>query len=101
MTSGRHAPRNDLLLAVGIAPLVILEVTTNGGIEPKAGAVVTELVVISGIAFRRSAPLLAAVLVSIGSIAEAAVGVPLRRADRAVARLCDRRVLARLFRARS
>jgi signal transduction histidine kinase len=77
MRIGTYPPRADILLAAGIGVLTVLEVVVSREIEPKPGALVAELVIISGIAFRRSTPILAAALASIGSIAEAAVGVPL------------------------
>jgi signal transduction histidine kinase len=71
-------PRSDLILAAVLGLAAIVEVTTSSKIEPKSGAYAAELLIASGVAFRRSAPLAAATIVALGIAIESAVGVPLQ-----------------------
>lgn len=66
----------DLALAAGIAVIAVVEVATNPRIRPTAGALTIELSLAVAVALRRSAPLGAAVVVALGVVADAAIGVP-------------------------
>jgi signal transduction histidine kinase len=68
--------RNDVLLAAGVSVLAAVEVALSSGVEPKWAAAITEIPAALALAGRRQFALATAVAVTIGFVAEAALGVP-------------------------
>ncbi len=69
-------PRRDVLLALAVCALALLEVALNPSIHPKSAALPTELLIGGALAWRRTVPLLCVLAVSIGTGLEASLGVP-------------------------
>lgn len=67
--------RFDIALAAALAVLAISEVTFNHALIPKAGSYLIETAMAVAVAWRRSAPLFAATVVAVGSVADAAIGI--------------------------
>jgi signal transduction histidine kinase len=70
-------PLTDVLIAVAIAAVAVVEVVLNAALEPKGAAAVTELVAAAAIAWRRRAPLATVLVASVCGAAEALADVPL------------------------
>lgn len=69
-------PRNDILLALGVAALACTEIALNHQLRPVGAAVPTELTLAVALAWRRAFPLLVVAVVGIDLSLETTLGVP-------------------------
>jgi signal transduction histidine kinase len=77
MVGTSRVRRSDLLLAVLVVVLALLEVSLNGAVRPRAAAVPTELVAALALLWKRRFPLATVCVVAGAAAAETALGVPI------------------------